>query len=207
MNPPHSIELRHLRYLVALADAGSFTQAAERIFVAQPTLSQQIRRLEEIVGAQLLQQPDLFTAEMRASFRAVVGVGMAGFFWLTQRAVGEMAVRYGGHVVNVTATVADAADSGTPAVLVAVAKGGLAAATRSLAVEYACRGIRVNAVSPGVIQASLQVADGPDGWLPPLGRAGQVSDVVEGVLFLESSTYITGEILHVDGGQSAGGSS
>ena len=60
---------------------------------------------------------------------------MAGFFWLTQRAVGEMAVRYGGHVVNVTATVADAADSGTPAVLVALAKGGLAAATRSLAVE------------------------------------------------------------------------
>ena len=58
-----------------------------------------------------------------------------------------------------------------------------------------------------MIQASLQVADGLDGWLPPLGRAGQVSDVVEGVLFLESSTYITGEILHVDGGQSAGGSS
>ena len=56
MNPPHSIELRHLRYFVALADAGSFTQAAERIFVAQPTLSQQIRRLEEIVGAQLLQR-------------------------------------------------------------------------------------------------------------------------------------------------------
>ena len=53
---PQGIELRHLRYLVALADAGSFTLAAERIFIAQPTLSQQIRRLEEIVGTQLLQR-------------------------------------------------------------------------------------------------------------------------------------------------------
>jgi DNA-binding transcriptional LysR family regulator len=51
---PHGVELRHLRYFVALADAGSFTLAAERMCVAQPTLSQQIRRLEEIVGAQLL---------------------------------------------------------------------------------------------------------------------------------------------------------
>ena len=51
-----AIELRHLRYFVALADAGSFTRAAERMFIAQPTLSQQIRRLEEIVGAPLLQR-------------------------------------------------------------------------------------------------------------------------------------------------------
>jgi DNA-binding transcriptional LysR family regulator len=53
---PQAIELRHLRYFVALADAGSFTHAAERMFIAQPTLSQQIRRLEAIVGAQLLQR-------------------------------------------------------------------------------------------------------------------------------------------------------
>src|SRR5436305_672048 len=53
---PLAIELRHLRYFVALADAGSFTHAAEQMFIAQPTLSQQIRRLEEIVGTQLLQR-------------------------------------------------------------------------------------------------------------------------------------------------------
>src|SRR6202021_4176835 len=53
---PAALELRHLRYFVALADAGSFTHAAERMFIAQPTLSQQIRRLEEIVGSQLLQR-------------------------------------------------------------------------------------------------------------------------------------------------------
>jgi NAD(P)-dependent dehydrogenase (short-subunit alcohol dehydrogenase family) len=115
-----------------------------------------------------------------------------------------MAVRYGGHVVNVSATGAGLAGSGVPAVLVALTKGGVAAATRSLAVEYASRGIRVNAVFPGVIEAALHEAGRYGGRLPPLGRAGQVSDVVEGVLFLESAAYITGEILHIDGGQLAG---
>jgi NAD(P)-dependent dehydrogenase (short-subunit alcohol dehydrogenase family) len=86
-------------------------------------------------------------------------------------------------------------------------KGGLAAATRSLATEYAGRGIRVNAVSPGVIQTPMYPAEsyqdlGPA--TPPIGRAGHISDVVDGILFLEASPYITGEILHVDGGQSAG---
>jgi NAD(P)-dependent dehydrogenase (short-subunit alcohol dehydrogenase family) len=148
-----------------------------------------------------------FTAYSAADYATVVGVGLTGFFWLTQRAIGEMAARYGGHVVNVSATVTEAAGSGTPAVLTALTRGALAAATRSLAVEYAPLGIRVNAVFPGVIQAPMHIGDGYGGLagrLPPLGRAGQVSDVVDGVLFLESSPYITGEILHIDGGQVAG---
>jgi len=109
-------------------------------------------------------------------------------------------------VVNVSATLAEVANSAAPEVLAALTKGGLAAATRSLAIEYASRGIRVNAVCPGVIQTPVHLAggyDGPGGWLPPLGRAGQVSDVVNGVLFLESSPFVTGEILHIDGGQTA----
>ena len=147
-----------------------------------------------------------FTDYTAADYAAVVGVNLTGFFWLTQRAIAEMAARYGGHVVNVSATLAEAANSSTPAALIALTKGGLAAATRSLAVEYASFGIRVNAVSPGVIATPVHPADSYDGLgdrLPPLGRAGQVSDIVDGVLFLESSPYITGEILHIDGGQTA----
>lgn len=149
-----------------------------------------------------------FTDYTAADYATVVGVNLTGFFWLTRRAIAEMASRYGGHVVNVSATLAEVADSGTPAVLAALTKGGLAAATRSLAIEYASRGIRVNAVSPGIIQTRAYPAESYDGLLgdrlPPLGRVGQVSDVVEGILFLESSPYITGEILHIDGGQTAG---
>jgi NAD(P)-dependent dehydrogenase (short-subunit alcohol dehydrogenase family) len=148
-----------------------------------------------------------FTEYTAADYALIIGVNLTGFFWLTQRAVAEMATRYGGHVVNVTATLAEVANSGTPEVLAALTKGGLAAATRSLAVEYASRGIRVNAVSPGIIQTPVHSQESYDDLgdrLPPLGRPGQVSDVVNGVLFLESSPYITGEILHIDGGQTAG---
>ena len=143
-----------------------------------------------------------FTDYTAADYALAVGASLTGFFWLTQRVMAEMASRYGGHVVNVSATLAEVADPGTPAVLAALINGGLAAATRSLAIEYAPLGIRVNAVSPGVIQTPVHPADGYDGsrqQAAPLGRVGQVSDVVDGVLFLESSPYITGEILHIDG--------
>ena len=163
-------------------------------------------RIDTLVNNAGLVVSKPFTEYTAADYALVTGVNVAGFFWLTQRAVEEMARRYGGHVVTITATLAEVTDSGTPAVLAALTAGGLAAATRSLAVEYAPLGIRVNAVSPGIIQAPLHLADsddGPGGQLSPLGRAGQVSDVVEGVLFLESSPYITGEILHIDGGHSA----
>jgi NAD(P)-dependent dehydrogenase (short-subunit alcohol dehydrogenase family) len=149
-----------------------------------------------------------FTDYTAADYAVVTGVNLTGFFWLTQRVVAEMLTRSGGHVVNISATLAEVANSAVPEVLAALTKGGLAAATRSLAVEYASRGIRVNAVSPGIIQTPMHPAESYEGLsrdqLPPLGRVGQVSDVVGGILFLEASPYITGEILHIDGGQIAG---
>ena len=149
-----------------------------------------------------------FTDYTAADYALVTGVNLGGFFWLTQRVIAEMLKRYGGHVVNISATLAEVANSAVPEVLAALTKGGLASATRSLAVEYASRGIRVNAVSPGIIQTPMHPAESyedlGDQLLPPLGRVGQVSDVVNGILFLEASPYITGEILHIDGGQIAG---
>ena len=148
-----------------------------------------------------------FTEYTAEDYAAITGVNLAGFFWLTRRVIAEMATRYGGHVVNVSASLAEAANSAAPSALAALTKGGLAAVTRSLAVEYAARGIRVNAVSPGIIQTPMYPAESYEGLgrqLPPLGHAGQVSDVVDGILFLEDSPYITGELLHIDGGQTAG---
>src|SRR5580693_7034842 len=148
-----------------------------------------------------------FTDYTAEDYALVVGVNLTGFFWLTQRVIAEMVRRYGGHVVNSSATLAEVANSSAPSVLTALTKDGLAAATRSLAVEYASRGIRVNAVSQGIIQTPVHPSEsyeGLGGQLPPLGRAGQVSDVVGGILFLESAPYITGEVLHIDGGQIAG---
>jgi NAD(P)-dependent dehydrogenase (short-subunit alcohol dehydrogenase family) len=147
-----------------------------------------------------------FTEYTAADYAAVIGVNLTGFFYLTQRAITEMLPRGSGHVVNMSATVADVADSSSPSVLAALTKGGLAAATRSLAIEYASHGIRANAVAPGVIQTPLHPPEEYAGLGPriPLGRVGQVSDVVGGVLYLESAPYVSGVILHIDGGQIAG---
>ena len=148
-----------------------------------------------------------FTDYTADDYAAVVGVNLTGFFRLTQRAIAEMLKRGSGHIVNITTTLADYANSSTPSVLTSLTKGGLASATKSLAIEYASRGIRVNAVSPGIIQTSMHPADSYAGLgprLPPVGHVGQVSDIVDGILFLESSPFITGEILHIDGGQIAG---
>jgi NAD(P)-dependent dehydrogenase (short-subunit alcohol dehydrogenase family) len=147
-----------------------------------------------------------FTDYTAEDYALVTGVNLTGFFWLTQRVIAEMLKRGGGHVVNISAAIAEVADSGTPAVLTALTKGGLAAATKSLAIEYAARGIRVNAVSPGIIQTPVHPPESYEGLGDrlPIGHVGQVGDVVDAILFLESSPYITGEILHIDGGHTAG---
>jgi len=188
-----------------LTVAGDIADPATTEKIIRGTLGQ-FGRIDTLVNNSGVYLSKPFTDYTPADYATAVAVNLTGFFWLTQRAIAEMASRYGGHVVTVAATLAEAGDSGAPAVLAALTKGGLAAATRSLAIEYAAYGIRVNAVSPGIIATPLHPADSYEhlgGRLPPLGRVGQVSDVVDGVLFLESSPYITGEILHIDGGQIA----
>jgi NAD(P)-dependent dehydrogenase (short-subunit alcohol dehydrogenase family) len=149
-----------------------------------------------------------FTDYTAEDYALVTGVNLAGFFWLTQRAIGQMLKQRGGHVVNISASIAAHADSVEPTALTALTKGGLAAVTKSLAVEYASYGIRVNAVAPGIIQTPVHPAESyaPEalaGKLPPLGRVGQVSDIVDGIVYLESAPYVTGQILYIDGGRTA----
>ena len=189
-----------------LTVAGGITEPGAASRVVDAAL-ERFGRLDTLVNNAGVFIAKPFTDYTAADYARAVQVNLTGFFWLTQRAITEMATRYGGHVVTVSASLAEVADPGTPAVLSALTKGGVAAATRSLAIEYASYGIRVNAVSPGIIQTPIHPADRNDRFgdrFPLLGRTGQVSDVVDGVLFLESSSYITGEILHIDGGQIAG---
>jgi NAD(P)-dependent dehydrogenase (short-subunit alcohol dehydrogenase family) len=133
-------------------------------------------------------------------------VNLNGFFYITQLAIADMEKHASGHVVSISTTLADHAIDGVPAVLAALTKGGLNAATRSLAIEYAKRGIRANAVSPGIIRSPMHPAEthAALGALHPMGHMGEMSDVVNAILYLDSAPFVTGEILHVDGGQSAG---
>jgi len=147
-----------------------------------------------------------FTDYTAEDYAAIAAVNLAGFFHITQAAIRHMAIRGSGHVVNITTSIVDRPSSKQPSALVALTKGGLAAVTRSLAIEYASRGIRVNAVAPGIIKNPMEDAASYEGLaaLHPLGRLGEIDDVVDGILYLERATFVTGEILHLDGGQSAG---
>jgi NAD(P)-dependent dehydrogenase (short-subunit alcohol dehydrogenase family) len=146
-----------------------------------------------------------FTQYTVEDFNAVLAVNVAGFFHITTRVVEHMLELGHGHVVNVSTTLAEQANAEVPAALAALSKGGLTAVTRSLAIEYASRGLRVNAVSLGVIETQPDDDSyAAQAALHPIGRVGEVQDVVGGVLYLESAPFVTGEILHIDGGQSAG---
>jgi len=147
-----------------------------------------------------------FTDYTLADLNALVAVNLTGFFHMTTRTIKHMLEQGRGHVVNVSTTLVEQADSGRPAALSVLTKGGLVAATKSLAIEYASRGLRVNAVSLGVIKTPNHDESSYAGMgaLHPLGRVGEIEDVVGGVIYLESAPFVTGEVLHIDGGQSAG---
>lgn len=133
-------------------------------------------------------------------------MNLLGFFRITQLAIEHMLAQGGGHIVNITTSLVDHADSNVPSVLASLTKGGLQSATKSLAIEYAKRGIRTNAVSPGIIKTPMHAEETHEmlAALQPVGRMGEMSDIVDAVIYLENAPFVTGEILHVDGGQSAG---
>ena len=147
-----------------------------------------------------------FTEYTEADYGAIVGVNIAGFFHITQLAIAEMEKRGSGHVVQITTSLVDNADARIPSVLASLTKGSLNGATKSLAIEYAKRGIRVNAVAPGTIKSPMHPVEtyAQLDALHPVGHMGEISDIVDAILYLESASFVTGEILHVDGGQSAG---
>jgi NAD(P)-dependent dehydrogenase (short-subunit alcohol dehydrogenase family) len=147
-----------------------------------------------------------FTDYTTDDYAAISSVNLAGFFHMTQQAIGPMVTRGSGHIVNMSTSLVEYADSTRPSALPSLTKGGLVAVTRSLAIEYAARGVRVNAVSLGVIRTPTYDPASYEGLaaLHPLGRLGEISDVVDGILYLERASFVTGEILHIDGGQSAG---
>jgi NAD(P)-dependent dehydrogenase (short-subunit alcohol dehydrogenase family) len=147
-----------------------------------------------------------FIEYTQTDFDRMIGVNLTGFFHVSQRAVRQMLAQGVGHIVNMTTTLVGQPVKGVPSALASLTKGGLDAVTRSLAIEYADKGIRVNAVAPGVIKTSMHA---PETYaflakLHPLGRMGEIREIVEAVLYLESAAFVTGETLHVDGGAHAG---
>ncbi|NIE62281.1 SDR family oxidoreductase [Burkholderia sp. Ax-1719] len=147
-----------------------------------------------------------FTQYTQDDYAAITKVNLNGFFYITQLAVEQMQKQGSGHIVSITTSLVDQANHNVPSVLASLTKGGLNSATKSLAIEYAAAGIRANAVSPGIIKSPMHAPEthAALGALHPMGHMGEMRDIVDAILYLDSAAFVTGEILHVDGGQSAG---
>ncbi|MEU6206239.1 SDR family oxidoreductase [Micromonospora musae] len=191
---------------LVLAAAGDIADPAVGAHVIDQAISA-FGRVDTLVNNAGVFVAKPFTDYTAEDYDLVTGINLRGFFEVSQRAIAAMIAQGGGgHVVNITASVVDHANSSLPSALASLTKGGLNAVTKSLAIEYATRGVRVNAVSPGTIRTPMHSAELHEflAGLQPVGRLGEISDIVEAVTYLENAGFVTGEILHVDGGQSAG---
>jgi NAD(P)-dependent dehydrogenase (short-subunit alcohol dehydrogenase family) len=190
---------------VILAVAGDIAEpdTAERIVSAA---IERFGRIDTLVNNAGVFIPKPFIDYSQADFATMIAVNLAGFFHLSQKAASWMLRAGSGHIVNITATIAEQPIVSLPAALAALTKGGLNAVTRSLAIEYASRGIRVNAVSAGAIRTPMHPPETHQflAGLQPMGRIGETQEILDAVLYLEKAEFVTGEILHVDGGWSAG---
>jgi NAD(P)-dependent dehydrogenase (short-subunit alcohol dehydrogenase family) len=188
-----------------LAVAGDIADSAvaERVIAAAVAKYGRVDTLVNNAGIFIAKPFHEYTVE---DFTHKLSVNLAGFFHISQRVIRQMLKQGGGHIVNLTTTLVGQPVRGVPSALASLTKGGLDAVTRSLAIEYADRGIRVNAVAPGIIKTPMHRPEthATLAGLHPLNRLGEISEVVEAVLYLESAQFVTGETLHVDGGAHAG---
>ena len=187
-----------------LAVPGDIAEAATAQRVVEQALDR-FGRIDTLINNAGVFIGKPFTDYTPDDFAVMTAVNLGGFFHITQSAIRQMADQ-GGHIVSVSTSLVAHARSANPAALASLTKGGLEAVTRSLAIEYAARGIRVNAVSLGVIKTPLHDPAEYEGMaaVHPLGRTGEIGDVVDGILYLEQARFVTGETLHIDGGQAAG---
>ena len=147
-----------------------------------------------------------FTDYTIQDFDRLIRTNLVGFFFVTQYAVEQMRKQHAGHVVNITTTLANQPVAGVSASISLLTKGGLNTLTKALAIEYASEGIRVNAVAPGNIETPLHKND-DHGFLStmhPIARMGQASEIVDAIMYLDVATFVTGEVISVDGGAHAG---
>jgi NAD(P)-dependent dehydrogenase (short-subunit alcohol dehydrogenase family) len=150
--------------------------------------------------------PKPFTDYAPEDFNRVVATNLAGFFYMSQAAARHMLKKGGGHIITISTTLAQQPVAGVTAALTSLTKGGINAATRGLAIEYATAGIRVNAVAPGIIDTPMHNPEDHEFLkrLHPIPRLGTVEEILDAVLFLIRAPFVTGEVLHVDGGAHAG---
>jgi NAD(P)-dependent dehydrogenase (short-subunit alcohol dehydrogenase family) len=190
---------------LALVD-GDIGDSATAERVAKTALSK-FGSIDHVVNNAGLYAAKPFTEYSVEDLRGFISTNLDGFVFITQLAVKQMLAQdAGGSVTTITAALADNPMAGSPSSIPMITKGGLNAVTISLANEYAKRHIRFNAVAPGAVETPMHQDDPKDflKTLSPMGTISEVEDVADAVVYLIEARYVTGEVLHVDGGAHVG---
>jgi NAD(P)-dependent dehydrogenase (short-subunit alcohol dehydrogenase family) len=190
---------------LALVD-GSIAEAATAAKITEVAKSK-FGSIDALVNNAGIYFSKPFTDYTPDDLRSLVSVNIEGFLFITQLAIKQMlAQKTGGSIVNITTTMVDHPIAGINCAVPMITKGGLEALTRSLAMEYAKQGIRVNAVAPGIVETPMHKDDPKDllRALQPMGQISSVKDIVDAIVYLTEAGQVTGEVLHVDGGAHVG---
>ena len=190
------------RFITVDGDVGEERTAARAVEAARTAFG----KLDLLVNNAGIFIAKRFTDYTADDYAKLLSTNLAGFFHLTQHALRAMSTERSGHIVNIGTTLAGQPVAGVPSALPVLVKGGIEAATRSLAIEYADSGIRVNTIAAGIIDTPMHPKEnhGFLKGLSPANRIGTPGEIADAVLYLESATFVSGEILHVDGGAHAG---
>jgi NAD(P)-dependent dehydrogenase (short-subunit alcohol dehydrogenase family) len=184
---------------------GEISKKETAVKVAE-TAIQHFGRIDLLVNNAGIFVPKAFTDYTEEDYNLVMNTNLASFFYMTQQVIPQMKKQKSGHVVSISTVLVDQPSSALPALLAVLSKSPLPAASKALALEYAKDNIRFNTVSPGTVNTPMH-ADGDHEAMAkfhPLARLGEVSDIVDAVLYLQNATFVTGENIRVDGGVHAG---
>lgn len=190
---------------LALVD-GNIAEAATAAEIAE-VAKNKFKSIDALVNNAGIYLAKHFTDYTVDDLRALASVNLEGFLLITQLAVKRMVVQNtGGSIVNLSAAQVNHPIAGIDSSIAMMTKGGLEAVTRSLAMEYAKQGIRVNAVAPGVVDTPMHEGQSKDflKTRQPMGQIAQVKDIVDAIVYLTEAVQVTGEVLHVDGGAHVG---
>jgi len=161
-------------------------------------------RIDLLVNNAGIFVPKAFTDYTEDDFNRVMSTNVASYFYMTQQVIPTMKKQRAGHVVNISAVAADQPSAGM--LLAVLSKSTMPAVSKGLAIEYAADNIRFNTVSPAAVNTPMHANEDHAELAKwhPLGRIGEISDVVDAVLYLQGATFVTGENIRVDGGVHAG---
>jgi NAD(P)-dependent dehydrogenase (short-subunit alcohol dehydrogenase family) len=163
-------------------------------------------RIDLLVNTAGIYMAKPFTEYTPEDFESMISTNVAGYFFVTQQVVAQMRKQKSGHIVSISTVLTDQPLAGAPISLPVITKSTIPAFSRALAMEYVADGIRVNTISPGVVDTPMHANDDHEALkkLHPIPRLVQISEIVDALFYLQSAPMVNGENIRIDGGAHAG---